>query len=361
MEVENESRVIRFSDLITDGLVLENINHVEKSFVAQEYRQARQNVKKILDKSKAVWKQEASSGESAGWKQNKSKEVFNLIPFVGGRGTGKTSTMCSFANMLQEYKRENDKNFLYSEECSFVVLDTIDASVLKRQENVMMIILSRMMKYLQGVVDQNRSKGNNRRYFDTPIIHEEELISLYREFENLFKDLIAVEQEKPLPIDGSMIQRLLDLNSSHSLPERFRMLTKMFLQYVGSNNYAYGQGTAEQYLVICLDDIDLYNHPQTKIGAGKSAYTLLEQVYEYLQTAGIIVLATYDYDRLKENCAQYISEKFKGISYPLKQAEAFLEKTILPRYCIYMPRTSIYDYDESRRILIDISDGETGQ
>lgn len=349
--IREKQRVVNFDTLMSDGLVRERLNQRSKSFAALEYEQAANILKQILNKNEQQ-KKDSPEDECLGYK-DKEQELFNLIPFIGVRGSGKTSAMISVGSMLGEYSTKSDEHsdFLGGKNCEFVVLERIDTSILKRNENLMLIILSRMVKYLQKVVENNTKKG-----YGIPVMRQEELRNLYKEFEDLFKDLIDMEEENPIPKHGSMLQTLLDLNSSHSMPERFRKLTRVFLDYVGKNSMNRCHKTL--YLVIQLDDIDLYNHPESKGRKAKSAYTLLEQVYEYLQIPGVVVLATYDDGRLLENCREYLKVKQKGFHDVEWQAKAFLEKVILPRYRIYMPRLNLRDYVDSRQLVIDIGSGE---
>lgn len=76
------------------GTRTEGIEEFRQSYYAREYAHAFQIVKNML--SQKIDTQKRGHGEE-------ESEVFNIIPFIGGRGTGKTTAMCSFARALEEY------------------------------------------------------------------------------------------------------------------------------------------------------------------------------------------------------------------------------------------------------------------
>lgn len=347
-------RTVKVERLLADGIIREGIEQFNGSFASQEYKQASAALHQILQSNSDRGTKRTNCSTKT-HSTAKESELFNLIPFIGERGTGKTSAMLSFATMLGDYAPSNPdyKEFFhpYGElcNCNFVVLQHIDASLLKRHEDIMTIILSRMVKYFKSVIEENAAGGHG-----TGIVRQEEIRQLYQAFESVFNDLLNMAEEKGVQEGTSGLKKLMDLNSSYSVAERFQRLVSTFLEYIGRNGHCSEE--KKQYLVISLDDIDLYNHVATGNKVPKSAYTLLEQVYEYLQIPGVIVLATYDEARLRANCREYLKQKYKDFGMEQQQANAFLEKIILPKYKIYMPRLNLADYAQNRQLKFQLGE-----
>ena len=79
----------------SSGSKTESIEDFKESYYAREYAHAFQVVKSII--SQKINMRNQIHGE------RDESEIFNIIPFIGSRGTGKTTAMCSFARALEQY------------------------------------------------------------------------------------------------------------------------------------------------------------------------------------------------------------------------------------------------------------------
>lgn len=362
---EHYTRRINIEKLLSNGVIQEDIKNFQDSYVKQEFFQAIDVLKNIIWENEFFWQENGGYLGTYGSKKatGKREEIFNVIPFLGARGTGKTSTMLSFANMLAEFDpddRKYDAFLLDQDERSrrrhegtkFIVLQYIDVGVLKSKEDIMAIILARMLKYVQKKLD-SQPLG-----FGTPGVRQEELRQLYQDFEQVYTDLLNLTQEGQEPEGESTLRRLQNLSSSYSLADKFQGLAYQFLDFLSHNDH--NGGKCRYYLIIALDDIDLFettNRAQAhKLGhiQQKDAYTISGQIYEYLQIPGVVVLTTYDESRLLSVCSRHVEETFPDLGKQecMSQAVQFIHKFILPKYKIYMPNLGYADYPENRRLNV---------
>lgn len=367
-QTEHYTRRVNIEKLLSNGVIQEDIQNFQESYAEQEFFQAINVLKNIMRENDLFWQENGGYLDVCGSKlaTGKREEIFNVIPFMGERGTGKTSTMLSFANMLAEFNPEDKKYdaFLLKrgnssrrkhENTKFVVLQYIDVGVLKSKEDIMAIILARMLKYVNKTLDDH-SLG-----YGSPIVRQEELRQLYQDFEQVYSDLLNLAQEGQEPEGESVLRRLQNLNSSYSLAEKFQGLVYKFLDFLSRNNR--DRIPCRYYLIIALDDIDLFetinraqDHSCRQVQR-KDAYTICGQIYEYLQIPGVVVLTTYDENRLLSICAKHINETFPYLAKQecMSQAVQYIQKLILPRYKIYMPNLGYSDYPENRQLNVVIS------
>lgn len=306
--MNGSKRIAKWQNLQCSGIVREDIQEIPESIFNVEYRQAIELVKRILE--------ETESEDTS-----KNGKIYNVIPFIGDRGTGKTSAMLTFFDALQQYNAVNShQSFLSLGDVSFITLQYIDASGLKSTEDAMAIILARMLKYLMDIVARERA-----------VRMQEEVRELYKRFDRIYQNLLNLHDGTRQSLDGeSALRALRDLSSSYSIQEDFRELVDRYLRYIQYTK----KDQKRLFLVIALDDIDMYQADKTK----KNAYTLLEQIYEYLMIPGIIVLATYNEIQLKANCEIMLMEQFDRKSELVRTILLQFLTKILPSYRrIYMP------------------------
>lgn len=349
---------VRLEKLLTNGVIQEGAQDIEGSYARQEFIQAFGVLKQILlenygtDCGSDMYDERMNTG--------RRREIFNVIPFLGERGTGKTSTMLSFAHMLATFDagKKVYTPFLTDEEDwrgngggapKFVVLQYIDVGVLKNKEDIMAIILARMLKYVQKVIN----KGSGPEY-GVQAVRQEELRQLYQRFEEVYQDLLNLTQENPNQEVESALRKLQNLNSSHSLAEKFQKLVGLFLRFLSRND----ESSCRYYLVILLDDIDLIETavaPSSQVKK-KDAYTILGQMYEYLQIPGVVVLTTFDESKLIQACRAHIKEVFPYLTERecVLQAVQYIQKVILPKYKIYLTNLNYIDYPKAWQLSIVI-------
>lgn len=260
-----EFRILDQNKLLREGIVIERPEEFGKSVFRNEYKKANELIKNIIIKKQ--------NAQRDGYDKS---SAFNVISFVGSRGSGKTSLMLSLLSDLSS--RDDD-------ECMYMDLQYIDISTLRKEEDIIAIILSRMLNRLD-VMSSSR--------------HQEALQRLYKRFDSIYKNLLNLNEKKRFVEGQSAFRTLQNLASSYTLAEEFKELVKNFIEYIEMEKRD-SHGNKRYYLIIALDDIDLSN---------SGTYSLLEQIYEYLMVPGLIVLTTYNNKLLQKNCRNYLYEKF---------------------------------------------------
>lgn len=339
-----ESRIANLENLRNAGTVILSIKDSQKDIFNKEYRQALTAINSIVQESKLEAKRhtpkknngwidpcEDPCADPTAYQDIALHRTHTMVSFIGGRGTGKTSAMLTMLCQLQTLQccKELETSLQPLASASFICLEPIDAGILQSGEDIIEIVLARMFNYLQQITN-----GNNLR-----ARYQEELRSLYREFDKLYQNLCRLRKADHFLEGESALRELQNLASSHSTAREFRDLVNHLLTYIKILNGC----EKDQYLVIALDDIDMYGEDTSQ-----NCYTLLEEIFDYLSFPGIIVLTTYNENLLKRNCSNHLREKFyegKKINecdFPEQKevktlVQQFLEKLILEEYRIYMP------------------------
>ena len=346
-----ESRIANLENLKKAGTVILSIKDSKKDIFNKEYRQALTAIHHIVQESKLEAKRYTSKQKN-GWidpcedpcadpeaYQNIAlHRIPTMVSFIGSRGTGKTSAMLTVLRQLQTLQccKESDGSLQPLASASFICLEPIDAGILQSGEDIVAIVLARMFNYLQ-----QSTNGNNLR-----ARYQEELRSLYREFDKLYQNLCRLRKGGGHFLEGeSALRGLQNLASSHSTAREFKDLVSHLLTYIKTLNGC----DKDQYLVIALDDIDMYGEDTSQ-----NCYTLLEEIFDYLSFPGIIVLTTYNENLLKRNCSNHLRVKFfegkKNADCSSTErtevktlVQQFLEKLIIEEYRIYMPTLTRVD------------------
>lgn len=330
--------------LYTDGIIVDDSASLDDSLMWKEYRQAGRLIGRIIHESEAVEKCARKDGP----------KINNTISLVGTRGTGKTSVMLSIQNLLKRGNLKDNVRSLFAsgdardvmDHVSFVNLPYIDASVLKSSEDVMSIILARMLRYLYQLVEPIYKHGSDP-------FEQEETRSLFRQFETVHQAIMTLNDRHPLQEGESALRRLQGLVSSFTLADSFRKLVDDFLRFaVRHRDCSAGR---RAFLVIALDDVDRYMPGRQDGMQEKNVYTLLGQIDDYLKIPGIIVLMTYDEELLKHNCCCHMAERFRlGADSEMvaAQAEQYLTKIAPNQQRIYMPNLGWEDRPDATRLRI---------
>lgn len=204
--------------------------------------------------------------------------IYNIIPFIGNRGSGKTSVMLSFVNSLVQADSEYQKDFNINK-YGFIKLKTIDAGHMEENENLFGIVLSRMLSYYNNLLEGDSMYSKSK---DTvkPLI--------YRKFSELYTNFLNVNRanESEESYGRSALTILSDMDASHNLKESFKSLVREFLSAVSDRNKC-------NFMVIAIDDIDM-NVSNT--------FKMLEQIQTYMTIPGVIITFTASYDNLMCIC-----------------------------------------------------------
>lgn len=303
------------------------------SLFAEQYRKASIVVSEIVEKS---FSESGNLCKKVNVMcEDKEPEVYNVISFLGGRGTGKTSAMVSYIDFLEnyEYYLENNsceksrKFFLHIPACrevSFLKLDMINATMFGKNEGILDVILANMWEFYKNKVQE-------KCYYRGDFSEKKENIA--KEFSALkraYQDYLQMSEHKTT----SEIRQLSELACSLNFRKQFQDFVQRFLD-------VFGNGTSK-FLILMIDDIDM---------AGKNSFAIMEQIHLFLNVPNVIIFITADISRLQQICGHYYYETYvvgenldAGLAYDrsivtYKQAFAndYLEKIIALDMRIYMP------------------------
>lgn len=315
-EKEINGIVLKYEDLMEDGYVLETDDNVTFS---EQYKQATRFVCEIVNQS--THEKDTYEKPCRQPCNEYQKHCNNVIAFMGNRGTGKTSTMLSFLCALKNYPENKSTqifpcqsiNFEPSEKykiqhARFVALNCIDAGALSSCDDIIEIILARMLNVLRNSVS-------------TPCYHsgiapgqQEQLRELYQKFDSLFRNLRYLKSGKlnSIPEGESALRTLQNLSSSQSVIREFSCLVEKYLDFFDrtqSENQCNKMNMS--FLVISLDDIDQCGGFDKDSSAGLDVYTLLEKIYDYLMIPRVVVLVTSTEQLLRHGCLTHLEIKYR--------------------------------------------------
>ena len=309
--------VLQYDKLLQDGYVLEA---GEEATFAEQYKQAAQFVCDIVNQATQ------KSGLCAEEHQLKNlayqQHYNNVVAFMGKRGTGKTSAMVSFLCALEKGldKDMNAQVFPYQnlklnseeryrvEHAKFVALNCIDAGVLTPREDIIEIILARMLNTLRESVDTSCYKARFAQG------QQENLRELYKRFDSTFRNLryLKAGNVEKIPEGESALRTLQNLSSSQSVIREFSELVAKYLDFFDQNQPGgYCGEKYQSFLVVALDDIDRCGEYNKNEKCGTlDVYTLLEQIYDYLMIPRVIVLVTSTEQLLRHGCLKHLEAKY---------------------------------------------------
>ena len=256
------------------------------------------------------------------------------VPFIGDRGTGKTSVMYSIWERLRNYSGSDPSAAFYLGEehkhSHFVTMDMIDAGRLKKTDDVMEIILAQMLDYLEGF-----REGSN-------------FLDLYRRIDELHKDLCHAAEEDDRKAEDFGLTNLQRVADSQDAIHKFQELVQEFL--AAMSRYMFNSERC--YLVIALDDVVMYQG--SKWGMSNPQFALLEHIYYHLRIPGLIVLMTFNEHLLKRTCHRHFEDIYFGRRIdrrytPTEQQDIesltaqFLSKLFPQEKRVYMPNYMLVD------------------
>ena len=356
MEYRNGTE--RQADKVAAGRRLVSLDHVRQNNIVvtklesqlketvfeQEYRQAALVIRNILRRNAEEEKKQSYSRGDLPW-QNPERldstysEFQTAVPFIGDRGSGKSSMMYSVLRRLDNYNHCAEDNapteerqkraFWLGEENStvrFVTLDMIDANVLKRTEDLLEIILSRLLALLEDLDNSGRH----------------DLRELYRKLSELYKSMHNLYWQDSFRAEEAGIVGLKRLADSQRAIRSFQEFVAQLLLWLGSNVYR----QQIVYLVIALDDVDMYQG--SKNDKEGDRFWLLQQIYDYLRIPGVIVLMTFNENILRQNCLRHFRRVYLGTERSTEETPAeqdqidslarqFLLKLFPQEQRIYLP------------------------
>lgn len=324
MEQINNLRKAKMNLVCQSGIIEEDFTNLGLySFFDPEYRQAALAIKRIIDN-----KEDRKSSE-------KRPNYETVIPFIGDRGTGKTSAMVSVLKALHETPSQF---FEYCEvpieEIHFVCFDMIDVETMRCNENIISLILSHMLSYLK-LLESDKKFGAGS--YEN---HSSMLRDIYRDIDSLFRTIgqrhIKSEQ---FSYDQGLVG-LQKISDAQSAIPRFQSLVSEFTEVV--KRFQNWRGSC--YLVLALDDVDLF------LGDGvqkDEQFILLEQIYDFMKAPNLIVMMTFNERVLRRNCQNHFWKFFSDSQRKQEDSAAaaevdnlarqFMSKLFPKEQKIYMP------------------------
>lgn len=310
----------------------ETIEAFGESYFSQEYEQAF----KVTDN---IIKQSLKQREDM-LQQGKYSELYNIVPFIGPRGSGKTSSMQSFLGALRNYSRTKSENERFTflnwmndntgNNLIFTCLDCIDGSLLEKGEDIFRVILAQMYgKFLEqdkhGLIKDDGYDYNKDELLQT--------------FDKIFRNISKIEYYNHNAYsEESSIVSLRNLSNSLELKESFAKLVKQYLnllryeKYETINRY----DSKMHFLVISIEDMDL------NIANG---FEMLEKIHRYLMVPNVLILMSFDDKQLLGICEKHFYKMIPKVDqilvnkqeYVKELAVDFMDKVFPLSARIYMP------------------------
>ena len=276
---------------------IEKVHEFEESIFKEVYVQAAKNVNEIL--------LQAQERDSKGSISN--DDYNNVIAFTGERGTGKSSSMISFADAL---KKKNDIDTFWDKteklkNAKIVSLDVIDPSLFRNDDKLFEIIISKMFSKFQLKLKEkdNKIKNDNKR-------------DLIKKFQKVFNNLKVVHNGKSNVYEKEAIEALSDLAFGTNLKDNFKKLVDEYLLCMyGVNN----KKDKKAFLLIPIDDFDLNI---------SGAYEMLEDIRQFLIQSNVIILIAFKMEQLQDSINNEIIKEYDMIFKYEKGAKTYLSENI---------------------------------
>ncbi len=229
--------------------------------------------------------------------EREGDQICNIVALLGRRGSGKSSVLASYCGFLKTMDgikdhvkgkgkgRGCDGLLDKQGEAVFTVLDSIDATLFESGENLLVIILSKMLDKLE----QRRTK----RVIIKRDINEQvqDLRRLKNEIARIYEYVAGKRSEE----DEPSIVKLQALSNSWNLRKAFKDLVEKYLYYM--KNYYYDDNLIkDNYIVIPIDDVDMNV---------EGCIVILERLRKFLMVPKVIVLLTVNHEQLKSICEQF--------------------------------------------------------
>lgn len=318
---------INLDDVRKNQIVLTDLKEdLSESVFEQQFRLAAESIQKIISENESYSRYQSTScrhckktncascrhrdergcADDSPQRFNRS-EWHTAVPFIGERGTGKTSAMTSVLEYLRCYLGNPMNAAAFSlgtenEKTRFITFDVIDANALTSAEDVMETILSQMLAYLD----------------DLP--GDEDFQDLYRQIDSIHKSLGRVYGGKAQTRDGYGVMALKQIADSRKVNDEFTQLVRNFNRVVGQ--YKFNDHTC--YLVVALDDVDLYQGAGGGMQDGQ--FVLLEHIYNHLRTPGLIVLMSFNEYILRRKCNEHFAKIYFGDLRPKEREYTAAER-----------------------------------
>lgn len=278
----------------------------------------------------------------------KDERLYNIMTICGGRGNGKSSSVCSLLGALEKNDKELEnflksykENFFVPDSCklkrkgdvqvsshrnieevlnntAFICLDVIDASLLEEHECILDVILAKMLQKYDEVTGKN--------YYREPKPGIKSREDIFLGFEDIYRDYhnmkSSSEDKAHYGLAGASLEVIKNLSGSLDLRKSIDKFVREYVKSLAATNRS---DYNKQYLVICIDDLDL----------NSSGYKMLEEIHKYLMIPGVIILLSVSSMELLSLVQTYYKEKQYDHSREL--AIAYIDKVMPVSQRVYLP------------------------
>lgn len=311
------------------------------------YEKAAANINNIINDSNR--KRKLNEKDSYNSDFSISADYNNIIAFTGERGTGKSSSMVSFAEALVNKNNSTTGGYFDQYENiirrEFLSIEMIDPSLFSKTDTLLETIISKMFLKFHKALD---NKNNSELDYDKKRL----LITL---FQKVFENLKTLHGKKDQIYELEAIDTLSKLANGTNLKENLFKLIDNYLEYFDAK---------KGVLVIAIDDFDLNI---------EGAYNMLEDIRQYLMQCNIIILIACKIEQLQDSIKQSIVNSYKElINYqgvrnlsdsPENKSTKYLEKLFPFSHRLYTPKfntlfTNNTDRKKIKFIVTDKKDVE---
>lgn len=318
-----------------NSVKFESLEEFPQSFFCDTYYDAFVKTGRLIE-----WNQRYRE-ELDSWKYDR---VYNIIPFWGARGTGKTSVMRSFLGALDlfkptsyqklwdHYKEINRENKMPTtkalEDCEFICLECIDAALLTKNEDIFQVILAKM---LEQIVDKGYALPDNKEWQ----VREQNRYIRYRKsdvyarFETIYSHLRNIknmDKDSSFKSGAGAVEILSELSGSLDLRETFKKLVPVYLNMMAKNE----RSDKKRFLVISVDDLDMH----------KCGYDILEQIHRYFMVPDVLIYVAVSGAELMTMCDEhFISQDSDEASRKRQErlAKSYIDKVLPFANRVYLP------------------------
>lgn len=233
------------------------------------------------------------------WAAENEKRMFknekkNILAFIGGRGSGKTTAIDEFCRILDSMDQEEngkwwiryvlepkDRGKLKWDDFKFYVVQPIDASLLG-EDDLFELILVNIFRHFEKNFNQDSCYAGQR------IAEINDIIKLYQE---IFKEYHVTQSDKLEKLQSSISLYHL-MSGSYEIQKKVAQLIDKLL-LLNSMRFKF------EYIVITIDDLDL------NLTYG---YKMLEVLQKYFSYHKIIILAAIDYEQMSLVCEEHFEK-----------------------------------------------------
>lgn len=271
----------------------------------------------------------------------------SIEAFLGARGTGKSTAMVEFCNILEQLNKRETREWwleqsikdntildrVKSREFRFKVINIVDAGNLEDKEDLFELVLSAIFKDYQKQIRDSAVSFEKYGHEDRDIIQL---------FSHIMEGYYSIKNSKREEFGDSYVSRLKSMSSSVDIRNEIKnLITKIF-------NKTYGK-TENCFLVIAIDDLDI------NVSHG---YEMLEQLHKYFFLPNVIILLSADYTQLEYVCKYHYIRSFVHdtaqkaddiVIQSDKLAKDYITKVLPIDKRVHMPKF----FSENRNIIVN--------